>query len=154
MTKEFKETCAPADRPVMPKAQIIYGDTVYWLCVLSALVCMVGPVVALAFPDANVIDPRHLFGAIWEGKDALEVWRVRGSEFPGGHFWMDHLAFGDGLTQFGLFLGGVCAAPALVLSSISYMTDPKNRHPLWAVLGLWVVFLIALSASGLVGMGH
>lgn len=139
------------DRPLMPKAQIVYGETVYWLCVFSAILCMIGPFVAMLNVDNNFLNPHYLFSAIWEGKDAAAVWSVAGEEFPGGHFWMQYITSGDGLTQFGLALGGFVAAPALVLASILYL---KDKEYLWFFLSLWVTFLIAVSAIGVVGSGH
>jgi hypothetical protein len=139
------------NRPIMPKAQIAYGETIYWLCVVAAIICMVGPFVALLNIDNNYLNPHFLFSAIWEGKDALAVWQAAGQDFPGGHFWMDYLTTGDGLTQAGIALGGFVAAPALVLAAIYYL---REREYLWTALSLWVVLLVAVSAIGVVGASH
>ncbi|WP_027184296.1 hypothetical protein [Desulfovibrio inopinatus] len=141
------------ERPVMPKAQVAYGDSVYWICVVSALLCMIGPLVALIDVDNNVINPHYLFGAIWEGKSIEEIWMVMGNPFPGGHFWIDNMFTGDGLTQFGLVLGGSSALPALLIAAYFYMKD-KPKHPLWAGLALWVSFLIIFSLTGILSAGH
>ena len=135
----------------MPLAQVLYGDVVYWICVLSAIICAIGPLVALFNIDNNVLNPHFLFSAIWEGKDAMGVWQVTGGEYPGGHFYLDNLFKGDGLTQFGLCLGGGCALPALLVAAVAYA---KDKEWLWCVMGLWVSALIFVSATGLVGVGH
>jgi hypothetical protein len=139
------------EHPIMPKAQIVYGDVVYWICVISAVLCMVGPLVAVMDIDSNVANPHFLFSAIWEGKDAIEVWRIAGEKFPGGHFWIDNMHLGDGLTHFGLVLGGGVALPALLAASVFYL---KDRMYLWAGMSVWVCILILISATGIVGMGH
>ena len=141
------------ERPKMPFAQMIYGDIVYWLCVASALVCIIGPVVALLNVDDNVLNPHYLFSAIWEGKTAEEVWSVTGGSFPGGHFWLKHFTAGDGFTQFGLALGCACALPALLGAAVSYWIDKPRRY-LWASMALWVSALIAFSVLGIVGAQH
>jgi hypothetical protein len=138
-------------RPKMPRAQIVYGDVVYWLCVCSALLCMVGPLVAVLNIDNNMVNPHYLFSAIWEGKSPLEVWSVAESSFPGGHFWIQHIGLGDGLTQFGLVLGGGVALPALLTASFFYFRD---KMYLWGCMALWVSLLICISATGIVNSGH
>jgi hypothetical protein len=140
------------EQPKMPFAQIIYGEIVYWLCVLAALICTVGPVIALANVDNNQLNPHYLFSAIWEGKKAEEVWAATGGKFPGGHFWLDSFTLGDGFTQFGLVLGGGVAFPALIAAAIAYLLG-KPRKYFWALMALWVAALVAVSMVGLI-QGH
>lgn len=135
----------------MPAAQLAYGEVVYWVCITSAMICAVGPLVALIGIDNNVLNPHFLFSAIWDGKDAIQVWQVTGGEFPGGHFYLDHFLKGDGLTQFGLALGGGSALPALIVASVYYL---KDREFLWGFMALWVCLLIIVSAIGIAGAGH
>jgi hypothetical protein len=137
----------------MPKAQIVYGEIIYWMAIVAALICMIGPVIAMAAPDDNVLNPHYLFSAIFEGKSSEEVWKAGGAEFPGGHFWMDNLGAGDGLTQFGLALGCSCALWGLLAVAGCYLLQ-KPRVFLYVILSLWVATLIALSATGAVSGGH
>jgi len=140
-------------KPQMPFAQIIYGEVVYWLCVVAALVCSVGPLLALYNVDNNVLNPHYLFSAIWQGLKPEEIWAVRGGTFPGGHFWLKHFTKGDGFTHFGLVLGCAVALPALLATSIAYLSE-KPRQYLWVAMGLWVSALITFSVIGVVGAGH
>jgi hypothetical protein len=64
------------DQVKMPVAQIVYGEFVYWVTVLSALVCMVGPVIALASPDGNLLNPHYLFARIFDGESPAGVWAL------------------------------------------------------------------------------
>lgn len=141
------------ERPAMPASQIIYGDTVYWLCVLAAIACMIGPMLALFNVDNNMANPHYLYGAIFSGKSPEQLWAglTAAREFPGGHFWIGNLDKGDGFTQFGLGLGGFVAAPALALASLAFV---KEKKPLWVALSLWVTFMIVVSAIGVVDAGH
>ncbi len=141
------------NRPQMPVAQIVYGEIVYWLCVVSALLCCLGPWLAMAFVDNNVLNPHYLFGAIWEGVAAPGVWALGGNEIHGGHFWIDNITKGDGLTQFGLVVGGSVALPALLGSAFCFLFG-KPRQMLWTLLSLWVAFMITISCSGVVNLGH
>ena len=141
------------NRPVMPVAQIVYGEIVYWLCVAAAIICTVGPLYAMSNVDNNVLNPHYLFGAIWEGVAAPGVWSLSGGAVKGGHFWMGNFLKGDGFTQFGLVLGGSVALPALVGAAIAYVGQ-KPRQLLWFFLALWVAFMISISCSGVVSLGH
>ena len=134
------------ETPKMPRAQTVYGAIVYWITIISCLICMVGPVISVASPDKNVLNPYKLFNAIFEGKDAQTVWNEVGGEFPGGHFYFKHFTYGDGFTQFGLALGCSVALWALIASAIAYAADKIYLY-LW--LSLWVAAMVALSMIGI-----
>ena len=136
-------------KPKMPRAQIIYGAVVYWITIIACLLCMIGPVISVALPDNNILNPYRLFNAIFEGKDAKTVWQEVGGGFPGGHFYLKYFTYGDGFTQFGLALGCSVALWALIATAIAYASD---RIYLYVLLSLWVAALVALSMIGVVGM--
>ncbi len=134
--------------PEMPRAQIVYGGIVYWITILACIICMIGPVISVASPDNNVLNPYKLFNAIFEGKDAQTVWQEVGGKFPGGHFYLKNLMFGDGFTQFGLALGCSVALWALIAAALAYAAD---RIYLYVALSIWVAGLVGLSMVGIVG---
>ncbi len=135
------------ETPKMPRAQTIYGAIVYWVTIISCLICMVGPVISVAWPENNVLNPYKLFTAIFEGKDAQAVWQEVGGEFPGGHFYLKNFTYGDGFTQFGLALGCSVALWALIASAVAYAAD---KIYLYVILALWVAAMVALSMIGIV----
>ena len=137
------------DTPKMPRAQIVYGAIVYWVTILSCIICLVGPVLSVADPENNVMNPYKLFNAIFEGKSAQEVWQEVGGEFPGGHFYLKKFFYGDGFTQFGLALGCSVALWALIAAAVAYASD---KVYLYVILSIWVAALVALSMIGIVGM--
>ncbi len=133
--------------PQMPRAQTTYGAIVYWITILSCIICMIGPVISVAYPENNVLNPYKLFSAIFEGKDAQTVWKEVGGEFPGGHFYLKNFTYGDGFTQFGLALGCSVALWALLVSAVAY---GREKIYLYVILSLWVSALVALSMIGIV----
>ncbi len=135
------------EAPKMPRANTVYGSIVYWITIISCLICMVGPVISVAFPENNALNPYKLFNAIFEGKNAQQVWQEVGGEYPGGHFYLKNLTYGDGFTQFGLALGCSVALWALIATAIAYS---KDRIYLYAGLALWVAAMVALSMVGIV----
>lgn len=136
-------------KPHMPDAQIVYGEVMYWLCIIAAAICTIGPVISLWFVDNNVLNPHFVFAALWEGQSAEEIWNTAGDGFPGGHFFLRYITTGDGLTQFGVALGSIAALPALFMATISYLRE-KPRNYLYAALSLWVMLLIAFAAAGII----
>ena len=134
--------------PKMPRAQIVYGGIVYWITILSCIICMIGPVLSVAVPEKNVLNPYKLFNSIFEGKDAETIWHEVGGDFPGGHFYLKNLTFGDGFTQLGLALGCSVALWALIAAAIAYA---KEKIYLYTILAIWVAGLVALSMVGIVG---
>ena len=139
------------ERPIMPRAQLVYGAIIYWITIAAAILCMIGPVISMASVDNNVLNPYYLFAAIFDGKNAETVWQEVGGGFPGGHFYFKNFTMGDGFTQFGLALGCSVALWALLAAAIAYL---REKVYLYVSLSLWVAFLVLLAATGIVGGGH
>jgi hypothetical protein len=135
----------------MPRAQRFYGEIIYWLTILACILCMIGPAISVAYPENNVLNPYRLFNAIFEGKSSEEVWQEVGGGFPGGHFYLSHLSYGDGFTQFGLALGCSCAFWGLLVAAAAYASE---KNWLYVILALWVAALVFLSMTGIVAKGH
>ena len=133
-------------KPEIPKAQTVYGAIVYWITIVSCLICMVGPVISVANPENNVLNPYRLFNAIFQGKDTQTVWQEVGGGFPGGHFYLKNLTYGDGFTQFGLALGCSVALWALIAVAVAYA---REKVYLYVILALWVAGMVALSMIGI-----
>lgn len=137
------------ERPIMPKAQIVYGEIVYWVTILTAIICMIGPLISMIDIDNNVLNPHYLFAAIFEGKDAATIWNEVGGGFPGGHFYFSKFTHGDGFTQFGLALGCSVALWGLLAAAVAYI---KEKFYLYFFLALWVSFLVCTSMIGIASM--
>jgi len=136
------------ERPKVPLAQIAYGKCIYWLSIVAAMICTIGPVIVIAFPSNNIMNPHYLFSTIWKGRNTEVVWQEVAGGFPGGHFWLHNLTTGDGFTQFGLVISCSCAFVALIATTIAYLKE-KPRAYGWALLSLWVASLLILSALGI-----
>ncbi len=124
-----------------------YGDIVYWLSIAAALICTIAPVLTIAYPDRNFLDPRALFSAIWAGKPPQEIWSAA-SNPPGPHFWLRALTNGDSLIQFGLELGCCSAGIALLATTIACVRR-RPRSWGWAAASLIIAVFVALAALGI-----
>lgn len=137
------------ERPIMPKAQSVYGECVYYLTIVTCLICIIGPVLAMISPENNVINPYFLFAEIFEGRTAFDVWAMVGAgDIQGGHFYMQHFFTGDGFTQFGLALGCSSTAWSLLVAAAVYA---QERIYIYSGMAVFVALLIFFSASGFIG---
>lgn len=136
--------------PAMPISQIVYGELVYWITILSAIIVTVAPILAMLFTKNNIMNPNYTFGAIFAGKKIADVWALsKTGGFPGGHFYLQHLTTGDGLTQLGLVLGCCVALPGLIGAMFCYAREKSYG---FVALSLWVGALVACSAIGIVNL--
>lgn len=138
------------ERPKIAFSQLVFGESVYWLCVVAAIVCMIGPIIAMLSVDGNVMNPHYLFASIFKGNTANAVWEEVAGEFPGGHFWLDNIATGDGFTQLGLVIGCGCALPALMATTMVYLFKRKERSYIWVLFSFGTAALITISLLGIV----
>lgn len=139
--------------PEMPRAQRVYGEIIYWITIFACVICMVGPAISVAAPERNVLNPYLLFDAIFEGKNAGQVWQEVGGGFPGGHFYLErqYFGYGDAITQLGLALGCASAFFGLLAAAAAYASE---KYWLYVILALWVATLVFLSLTGVVSGGH
>ena len=137
--------------PTIRRAPRVYGEIVYWVTILACILCMIGPVISVASPEKNILNPYKLFSAIFEGKDAQTIWQEAGEGFPGGHFYLTHLTYGDGFTQLGLALGCSVALWALIATAFCFLVE---KTYFYVFLALWVAFLVVCSMTGIVGGLH
>lgn len=135
------------DKTEVTGARIVYGEIVYWITIVAAIVCMIGPVISMANPENNVLNPHYLFSNIFEGKSAADIWKDVGGEFPGGHFYLSNFTKGDGFTQFGLALGCSVGLWALLACAVVYI---REKNYTYMLLSLWVSLLIFLSMVGII----
>jgi hypothetical protein len=128
----------------IPRSGVVYGDIIYWTTIAGAFLAIAGSIVTFVTTD-NYIDPNYLLSSIWEGKGVEAIWG--GAEGvgvpPDGHWYLDQITTGNGLTMFGLVLGVFSVIPGLLGASWILLT--REGLPLYAGLAL-VAALITLFA--------
>lgn len=136
------------EKPKVPLTQVVYGQIVYWVCIIATLICIIGPALSIAFPDNNFLEPQYLFGTLWQGSAPQTIWQKLGGGFPGGHFWIHNLNTWDGFTQLGIVIGCVSAGLGLLIATIFFLRE-KPRSYKWALLSIFTTSLIFLAAVGI-----
>lgn len=130
-------------QPEISTAAIIYGDTIYWVTIVGTLIVLIGSVLSF-ITKGNYIDPGYMLTAIWEGKNVNEIWEGAAGvgATPEGHWYLDNISTGDGLTMFGLALGVFSVVPGIIGAGI-YLY--KEKETLFAVLAMIAAAIIIFS---------
>lgn len=138
--------------PEIEKSQLYYGKVVHWITIISCLISLIAPVLILVFPERNLLNPFHIFNAIFEGKKTSEIWAAAGVPFKSGGFWKLFLGSfftPDGFATFGIALGCSVSLWALIPAILQFI---KKKEYLYICISLFVAALITLAMSGLVNM--
>lgn len=110
------------DKPIVPKAGIIYGDIIYWGTIAGTLVVLLGSFITFTTTN-NYMDPSILLSAIWEGKSVEEIWQAAAGGSPNGHWYLNVPTTGNGLTALGIAMGVFSVTPAIAASAYVLWKD-------------------------------
>ena len=139
------------DRPLAPLHNRVYGEIVYWITFTSCLICFVGPMFSMIWPDKNAMNPYFTYALVFEGMTGSEIWMTLYGDWPWFHsVWWNNFFTGDGFTMFGITLGTTVAVWALIPTMFVFA---KNKQPQYVIFSLIVVFMVIFAASGIVRIG-
>ena len=129
-----------------------YGNVMYAAGIISCFIALLAPVLILLFPNANILNPTMIFGAIFSGQTSSEIWLTAGVHFEHGTFWplfRKNLFTPDGFAMFGIALACSSAFWALIPVVGGYA---KKKSWFYMLIAVFVMLLIALSMTGLISM--
>ncbi|MFC1926119.1 hypothetical protein ACFLW2_05440 [Chloroflexota bacterium] len=98
--------------------------------------------------DANTISLTSPLSNSYSMANNASVTQITAAEEVEGHFWLDNLTNGDGLTQLGLVLGCLVGVPAMGGAALILVWKEKSWG--WALAAMAIVILIIVPALGLV----
>ncbi|MDH5545836.1 MAG: hypothetical protein OEZ43_09600 [Gammaproteobacteria bacterium] len=124
-------------KPEISTAGIVYGDTIYWITIVATIIVIVGSVLSF-ITKANYIDPGYMLTSIWEGKTVEQIWQGAVGSTPDGHWYMGHIATGDGLTMFGIALGVFSVIPAIFGAGVFLFKEKENLFAVLAVIAAFI----------------
>lgn len=124
----------------------VYGEIVYWGTVAAAVIAMLGQVFSFV-SNKNYVDPAYMLSAIWQSKSVAQIWEGATGALPNGHWYLHHLATGNGLTEFGIAVGVFVVIPAMLGAAIILYRD---RSPLFATLAVVAAFITIASMVGMI----
>jgi len=74
-------------KPKVPRSQSAFGALVYWITVLAAIICILGPLIAFIDLDANIINPFYEMSDIFDGmKPSFELQDLQDNAQAGTEF--------------------------------------------------------------------
>ena len=129
-------------KSLIPISGVIYGQTIYWLTIISSLIVLLGTIVS--FLEKNSPLPAsYLLQSVIDGRSKTDIWAnsVVG-EPPDIFFFLNNLSHGESITMVGIAIGVSSVIPATLFSSYFLW---KSRNPVFA--------LIAVIACLLTGIG-
>ena len=138
------DTQNPRDEAAIAKSGVVYGDIIYWGTLAGAVLTLIGSILTFTTPH-NYIDPNYLLSSILEGKSVEAIWTgAEGIEqLPNGHWYLDRLTTGNGLTMAGMALGVFSVIPGLL--GAGYILAIREKTPLYAMLA-FIAALITIGA--------
>ena len=117
-------------KSLIPISGVIYGQTIYWLTIISSLIVLLGTIVS--FLEKNSPLPAsYLLQSVIDGKSKTNIF-----------FFLNNLSHGESITMVGIAIGVSSVIPATLFSSYFLW---KSRNPVFA--------LIAVIACLLTGIG-
>jgi uncharacterized membrane protein len=128
-----------------PLAGRIYGNIVYWGTVVATIVTIIGSIISF-LSKSEFLSPSYVLSAIWQQQSVEEIWQGAAGHLPKGHWYLNHLTSGNGITELGLAFGVFIVIPALVGSSMVLF---REKNHLFASLAATAAFITAISMVGL-----
>ena len=134
-------------KSLIPISGVIFGQTIYWLTVLSSFLVLLGTIVSFLEKD-SLIPTRQLLQSIIKGKNVEEIWHGVGfSHPPDMMFFLVNPSIGESITVIGIAIGVSSVVPATFLSA--YFLK-KSRNPVFAFLAVLAGLLTCVAISGIV----
>jgi Ni,Fe-hydrogenase I cytochrome b subunit len=132
-------------RPVAPFSGRIYGEIVYWGTVLGTVVAIIGTIYSFLSKEEYLSTAKSISG-IWQQKSVETIWQETVGHLPQGHWYLDHLTEGSGLTELGLAIGVFMVIPAMIASGIVLF---KEKQYMFGVLAFIAMLITTVSMLGL-----
>ncbi len=124
----------------------VYGAIVYWITIAGSIITIFGSAIAFV-TKANFVAPSYWISSVWQGKSTAEIWGEAASSPPVGHWYIHHLATGDGLIAFGISIGIVSVTVAMLGSAIVLFREKKVLFGVLAVMAAAITTLAMLALT-------
>ena len=132
-------------RPVAPLSGRVYGDIVYWGTVVGTIIAIFGTIYSFLSKDEYLSTSKTISG-IWQQKSVETIWQETVGHLPQGHWYLNHLTEGSGITEFGLAFGVFTVIPAMIASAVVLFKEKQN---LFGVLAIIATLITTVSMLGL-----
>ncbi|MFC2035618.1 hypothetical protein ACFLUJ_05790 [Chloroflexota bacterium] len=121
---------------------VAYGESVYWLTLLSAIIVITGSVIAFV-TKSNLASPSYWITSVWQGQSIEQIWSGAANSVPQGHWYLSNLMAGDGLQTFGLSIAFSSISIGLAVAAI-FLFKRKN-----IVFGVFAIIALAINTASI-----
>ena len=133
-------------KSLIPISGVIYGQTIYWLTLLSSCLVLLGTIVSFLEKDSP-IPAYQLMQSVIDGKSVDQIWHGVGlTAAPDMFFFLANPSVGESITVIGIGIGVSSVVPATFFSA--YFLN-KSRNPVFAVLAVIAGLLTCFAVSGI-----
>lgn len=137
------------ERPKPAFAGILCGNIIYWGSMITAALAVIGGIIIFV-TKTNFTDPAYFISGIWQMKTPTEIWEgsVLGHQ-PAEHWYLPHLASGDGFTNFAIALGVFSVIPALIGAAILLLREKKMLFGIFALIAAVITIISMMGLTPL-----
>ena len=134
-------------KSLIPISGVIYGQTIYWLTLMSSFLVLLGTIVSFIEKDSP-IPSKQLLQSVIDGKNVDQIWLGMGlSPAPDMLFFLANPSAGESITMIGIAIGVSSVVPATFLSA--YFLK-KSRNPVFAILAILAGLLTCVAMTGII----
>jgi len=146
-----------SDVPEVPVAGVVYGQIAYWILLLGLIVALVGSVICMV-SGSNSGGSTEL-DYVWRGDTVVAIWESCAgfATPPSGHWYLQALPHGDGVSMLGIAISCVAAvlgmwgaSLTMLRRSIQQTHDRLTR--LYFLFALIIAVILTLSAVGILAL--
>ena len=125
---------------------LTYGFIVYWVTIAGTVVTIIGSVIAF-ISQANFAKTSYWISTVWQGQSTREIWGTLVDSPLAGHWYIHHLATGDGLSAFGISTGIFAVTLAMVGTAIVMF---KKKEFVFGILAVIAALITTVSLLALI----
>jgi hypothetical protein len=135
----------------LAQSHAVYAQTIHVITIISAIVSLFIPILIMAFPEADVLNPNRIFAAIFSGAKPGEIWALsKAGGFPGAHFVLKFPRAPDAWAMFGISLG--CSVGLWGIIPAVMIQIKKEKNYFEAIAGIILGLLVMLSMLGILAL--
>ena len=113
-------------KSLIPISGVIYGQTIYWLTLMSSFLVLLGTIVSFVEKDSP-IPSKQLLQSVIDGKDVDQIWQEMGlNPAPDILFFLANPSAGESITMIGIAVGVSSVVPATFFFGLLFEQIQKS----------------------------
>ena len=133
----------------VPGSAVAYGETVYWITIISAFLVLVGTV--QSFIDTpQILSPSYMINSVLDGNSVQNIWMNSAFQaMPENHWYLFSIGSGEGLTTLGIATGVFSVIPATAIATFFFW---RSNNRIFSMLSFFACVITFISMAGWISM--